>query len=162
MLLGLVACVPPAGEQPDAIPGGAAGEDAVRGVLRVAGSQPVNVQVMLDNLDGSGLIVDGPMRDELRQLSGAEVVVYGRIEGEGQGPGGRRIAAADYEIVAINGEPVVMGTVQNAMNDWTVLRTRSGELVYLSSAPDGLQAGQKVWVQGPRSVVVQSYGVVRR
>ena len=52
------------------------------------------------------------------------------------------------EIVAIEG-----GRVR--------LRTRTGEEVYLSGAPEGFRVGQKVWVQGPTSIAVQSFGTIR-
>lgn len=160
----LAACGRPGVEPPETTPAAAGAvidSGAVRGVVRVVGSAPVDVHVVVQADDGSAVRVVGPLRDEIRKLAGAVVRLQGHPEGSGVPVAARQIRATDYEIISINGEPVIQGVVEGKMGGWTVLRTRSGERVYLASAPESMRAGQTVWVQGPRSVVVQSYGVIK-
>jgi hypothetical protein len=131
------------------------------GVVRVVGSEPVDVHVLVEPESGDGVRVVGPLRDEIRRLAGAHVTIEGRIDESPSHVASRQIEASSYEILSVNGEPVVVGVVQGKTGGWTVLKTRDGELVYLASAPDSIRTGQTVWVQGPRSLVVQSYGILR-
>lgn len=129
--------------------------------MRVVGSAPVDVHVVVQPEDGDAVRVVGALRDEIRRLAGAWVVVHGRGERSAAPVAARQIEASDYEIVSINGEPVLHGTVQGKTGGWTVLRTREGETVYLSAAPESIRTGQTIWVQGQRSLVVQAYGVLK-
>lgn len=140
-----------------------AGQKAAQaeGVVRVVGSAPVDVHVLIEPEEGEGVRVVGPLSDEIRRLAGAHVTIEGRMDESPSHVASRQIEASSYEIVSVNGEPVVVGVVQGKTGGWTVLKTREGELVYLASAPDSIRTGQTVWVQGPRSLVVQSYGVLR-
>jgi hypothetical protein len=142
--------------QPPAPPAGAAraeAGDSVVGTLRVVGSAPVNVRLVIQS-DAGTSTVGGPLREELRRLAGAEVTLLGRRDGAD-------FVASDYRVRSIDGRPVTLGTVEALEGEYLRLRTRDGELVYLVGAPTQLQPGQKVWVQGPRGVVVQSFGTVR-
>lgn len=129
------------------------GADSLIGTLRVVGSAPMNTRLVIQSAAGS-TSVGGPSLDELRRLAGAEVVLRGRIEGQ-------EFIAADYAIRSIDGRAVTMGRVEAISGGYVQLRTAEGELVYLVSAPGDLRVGQKIWVQGPRGVLVQSHGVVR-
>jgi hypothetical protein len=160
-LLLLVACTPP-GEPPDSIPAPdtAAGEP-VRGTVRVVGSAPVNVQVVLQPPSGRALRLVGPLAGELERLAGVEVAVRGRVEPSPDPMVDRQLRVAGYEIVSVAGRPVVMGEIIAIQEGWVRLRTEAGEEVFLSGAPSQFRVGQKVWVQGPRSIAVQSYGMIR-
>lgn len=127
----------------------------VVGTVRVVGSAPVDIRTVLQTEDGRSLELTGPLRQELRSLSGAVVAVHGTVEGG-------TLEASDYEIRSVNGEPVVMGVVESVSERWTQLRTPAGELVYLGSAPQEFRIGDKVWVQGPSAVIVQTYGRIGR
>lgn len=164
LALTATACGRPGVEPPDTVPGAAgAAADAgpFEGVVRVVGSAPVDVHVVIHREDGTDVRVVGPRRDEIRRLAGAVVRVEGTLEGSGAPVAARQVRASDYEIVSVNGEPVIQGVVEGKSGGFTVLRTRSGERVYLASAPESIRTGQTVWVQGPRGVVVQSFGVIR-
>lgn len=167
LLVGILAsgCRTQAGDPAESRPGGtgtAGGPmDRVEGVVRVVGSAPVDVHVVIETPDGSLVRVTGPLREEISRLSGALVRLVGREDPSEVPVTRRQVRAAEYEIVSINGEPVLEGTVEGKSAGWTILRTREGEQVYLASAPDEIKTGQRVWVQGPRSVIVQSYGVMR-
>jgi hypothetical protein len=118
-----------------------------------AAGDSVNVRLVIQSASGSAG-VGGPLAEELRRLAGAEVTLVGRREG------GNFIASA-YRVRSIDGRPVTLGTVEAAEGEYLRLRTTDGELVYLVAAPGELRPGQKVWVQGPRGVIVQSFGTVR-
>lgn len=161
----LAACAPPAEVPPDSTPAPARETTAAErlvGTVRVVGSAPINVQVVLQPENGRSVRLTGPLQAELRELSGAEVAVTGAVGPAPDPMVDRQIEVGDYEVLAVNGEPVVMGVVERRTSSWTILRTPAGEMVYLASAPEEMQVGQKVWVQGPRARIVQSYGVVRR
>lgn len=160
LLLAALGCSAQPGEQPGATPAPGGGE-RVEGVVRVVGSAPVGVRVVLTPDGGKQIQLAGPLRDELRALSGARVAVSGASAPAPDPMVDRQITVADYEILSVDGQPVTAGTVEGRTGEWTVLRTEAGELVYLGGATDELRAGQKVWVQGPRSLIVQSYGVLR-
>lgn len=162
--LALAACGAPPAEAPDSAPGGdrapTAG-DGIQGVVRVVGSQPVDVHVVIEMEEGGTARVVGELRDEIRRLAGAVVRVEGPLAPSEMPVARQQVRATDYRIVSVNGEPVIQGLVEGKTGGWTILRTPEGERVYLASAPEGIRTGQRVWVQGPRSVIVQSYGVIR-
>ncbi len=135
--------------------GGAAGEERLSGVLAVVGSAPVDTHLSLRTDDGRNVFVTGPMEAELRRLSGARVEVRGR-------PGGERGAfrAEGYEIRSVDGRPVETGTVERAPSGGLQLRTTRGETILLTGGVTTLRPGQKVWVQGPRSLQVQVHAVI--
>jgi hypothetical protein len=159
----LSSCAPQATERPDTVPAApaqAAG-DRVVGTVRVVGSAPMNVEVVVQPASGAAVQVAGPLREEIERLSGAEVALTGRLEAAPGTMSGRRLRVTGYDILSVNGEPVVTGVVEGTSGGWVQLRTAQGELLYLSGAPREFRAGQKVWVQGPRSMIVQSYGTIR-
>jgi hypothetical protein len=156
----LTACAPPV-EHPDSIPSPNSSEQSVRGTVRIVGSAPMNVQVVLQPPSGRALRLTGPLVGELERLSGAEVAVRGRVRPAPDPMVDRQIEAAGYDIVAVNGRPVVSGEIVAREGGFVRMRTPQGDEVLLSGAPEQFRVRQKVWVQGPASVVVQSYGVVR-
>lgn len=152
LALVLMAACAPAGTASSPSPSAQSG-DSIGGTLRVVGSAPMNVRLVLEG-PGGNTGVAGPLADELRRLAGAEVMLTGRREGS-------TITATDYRIVSVNGQPATLGTVESVTGSYVQLRTAEGELVYLAGTSGQFQVGQKVWVQGPRAVVVQTFGTVR-
>jgi hypothetical protein len=73
----------------------------------------------------------------------------------------REVNATAYDIVGVNGRPVVMGEIVEVTEAWARLRTSSGEEVLLTAPPTGLRVGQKIWAQGTPTLAVQTYGVIR-
>lgn len=148
------ACTRPAAPPQGSAPQGAAAADRVTGTVAVVGSAPVDVQVVVQQEGGGSVHVEGPLRDEVRRLSGARVEVWGRRSGA-------ELTATDYDVLSVDGRPVEMGVVEAAPGGGLQLRKRSGEVVRLAGATGQFRAGQKVWVQGPATVQVQTFGVVR-
>lgn len=153
----LTACSTAQPETVDTIPHGG---DRYTGVVRIVGSAPVNVHVVLQPQEGRALQLAGPLASELEQLSGAVVSVRGSVSPSPDPMMDRRIEVESYDIVSVDGQPVISGVVEGRMNDWTLLRTDAGELIYLTGPAETFRAGQKVWVQGPSARIVQSYGVI--
>ena len=142
----LAGCTPPAaarGGEPERLTGRLAG----------VGSAPMNVRLALQTPDGRSVYVTGPLAGELRALAGAEVEVDGRTEGGA-------FQVSGYRIRSVDGRPVLEGTVEAAPGGGLQLRLRDGSAVRLEAGSDRLRAGQKVWVQGPTQVQVQTYGVI--
>ncbi len=151
----LAACSP--SPQPMQTPAPLAGdgeETSVTGTVRVVGSAPVNVQTVLQEGDAPSVRVTGPLTGEIERLSGARVTVWGRIAGGA-------VEAERYEVVSVDGRPVVTGVVERAPGGGLQLRTDRGEVLRLDGADAHLRVGQKVWVQGPATVQLQSFGVIR-
>lgn len=149
----LCACAAPATERPDSVPPPVARADSLVGVVRVVGSAPVNVRVVLAGEAGSTPLA-GPLLPELRQLSGVSVSVRGRREGAS-------LVAEDYQVLSVDGSPAVQGTVEGRSGSYVLVRTPDGRLLHLVAAPEAFQPGQRIWVQGPEALVVQSYGIIR-
>ncbi len=146
----LMACTPPAS---NSSPQRAGGPPSVAGTVRVVGSAPMNVQVVVEDSVGRSTTVAGPLVAEIQRLSGAQVELRGRMD---RGV----LTATSYEIRAVNGAPVEMGVVQRATDGSLLLRKADGRTVSLMGATSQFRVGQKVWVQGPAAVRVQSYGVI--
>lgn len=153
----VVACAPRNDEVPAPGSGGGAAvqEDSrVVGQVSVVGSAPMNVRVVV-RPDGGGppVAVTGPLAEEVRRLGGARVEVRGRRSGA-------EIEASDYDVVSVDGRPVVQGVVERAPDGTLQLRRRDGATVRLQGGTDPLRPGQKVWIQGPTTISVQTYGVI--
>lgn len=151
-LLALASCTPARPAPPAEAPSGR-GDTTVVGTVRVVGSAPVNVQVVVQDQAGHTTELTGPLVGEVRRLAGAVVAVTGRAEG-------RRLEISRYEIRSVDGQPVVMGVVEKIQDGYAYLRTPDGKLVYLAGGIQQLRVGQKVWAQGPSTLHVQSYGVI--
>ena len=150
LLAALAACTPPAAAR------GGGEPERLAGRVAVVGSAPASVRVTLRTADGRTVYVDGPAAVELRALAGTEVEVAGRTEGG-------VLRATGYRLVAVDGRPALVGTVEAAPEGGLRLRLEDGSAVRLGGGSDRLRAGQKVWVQGPTQVQVQqvqAFGVI--
>lgn len=122
------------------------------GEIAVVGSTPTE-RLVLRTPEGRQVALDGEHASELRRLAGARVAVTGRGVVE-------RMHVDSYEILAVDGQPVISGTIEEA-DGTLVLRSPAGQLFTLQGAPDGVRAGQTVWLQGSASLRVQRYGIIR-
>lgn len=149
----MMACTPPSSTGSAAPSQGADGQRQVVGTVRVVGSAPVNIQVVVQDTTGRATQIEGPLVGEIRRLSGAQVEVRGRMN---RGA----LIATGYDIRSVNGAPVQMGIVERAADGSLQLRKSNGEVISLLGATTQFRVGQKVWVQGLPTVRVQSYGVI--
>jgi hypothetical protein len=162
ILLALAAACAPQnganGPTPDAADG-TVQQPSVRGTVSVVGSAPVNVAVVVRDGENGDARIEGPLADEIGRLAGAEVEVTGERRSDPMY--GSALVASAYRVVSVGGAPVVLGVVERDPTGMLQLRTDDGTVVRLSGPTAGLRVGQKVWVQGPPSVEVRSFGVVR-
>jgi len=160
LLLLLLGCAPRP-EQVDSIDAAAhAGRERLEGTVRIVGSAPLNVQVVLQPEDGRAIRIVGPRAAEIGRLGGLHIVVTGRLERSTDPVTDRQLQVSEYEILSANGLPVVSGEIIWVSGGSAGLRTRDGEEVLLSSVPRDFQVGQRVWVQGPRTLSVQTFGTI--
>ncbi|HEX8430232.1 MAG TPA: hypothetical protein VF625_03050 [Longimicrobium sp.] len=145
-----VPAIPAGGE---GAPAGA-GDARVVGIVSVVGSAPMDVHVAVRPDAGQSVYVTGPLAAEVRNLAGARVDVRGK-----QGRGS--IEAADYDVVSVDGRPVIAGTLERGSDGALMLRRRDGSLLRLQAAPATFAPGMKVWVQGTTPGMVQTFGVMR-
>jgi hypothetical protein len=135
-------------------PAAAAAADSVRGTVVVTGVGP-SPYATISTGDGP-IILAGALEVELRQLGGAEVDVFGELAG-GQR---RSLNVQRYEVLAIDGERPVVGTV---LADGR--RIAAGDTLTVVGHADALPAGAKVWIVGRRDgteLRLQSWGVIRK
>jgi hypothetical protein len=137
------------------------GNGSLEGTVRIVGSAPVNVQVVLQPDTGSGVRITGPLLAELERLSGVRVTVAGIVSRSPDPIVDRQIAVADYDILSVDGRPVVTGEIVGIEGERARLRMTDGSEVLLSGSPLTFRVGQKVWVQGVETLAVQAYGIVR-
>lgn len=157
----LVAGCSPRVQPADSISAAPGDPETVSGVIRVVGSAPVNVQVMLDTGEGRQVRLVGDLRSELERLAGINVTVSGRATPTPDPMADRQIDVASYEVGMVEGRSVVVGEIVQISAGEAQLRTADGGILYLRGIPNEFRVGQKVWVQGPATVVVQSFGVLR-
>lgn len=157
----MVSCAPRT-EAPDSVPAPEAPVTAgLTGTVRVVGSAPVNVQIVLQPAEGGSVRLTGPLSSELANLSGAQVTVFGDVRPAPDPLVDRVLEATDYRIESVDGEPVLSGEIVSVTGQRATLRLADGEEVVLDVPAGEFRQGQKVWVKGPRRVAVQSYGVIR-
>ena len=141
----------PKGDRPRATP------DTARGVVRVVGSLPVNVSVVLAPEGSSERIrLTGQGATVLRGLGGVEVVVRGA-----RGPSGE-IDVRSFTVRSVNGEPAVDGVIV-ADGSALAIATESGRR-RIGNPPDALRGlvGARVWITGPLDTGAITYGVIER
>ncbi len=149
MTLLLAACAPIANDG-----GGMPADDAALvGTPAVTGSSPVDQMVTLVDSSGGNIRLRGALADEIAQLVGADVAVWGEREADA-------VRVTRYRLLAVGGRPAIMGTVERTPDGSFMLRTREGRVVVLSGSASALRPGMTAWVQGPETVRVESYGIV--
>lgn len=142
---------PPAGGS-----AGSAASDTARGRVAVVGSVPVT-QVVLRPAAGRSITLTGPLADEIRAASGADVWVRGRRVGE------RTFEVARYAVRTVDGVPAVTGTLTTDGNRLLLVDDDGGRHV-VANPPQSLRdlAGSRVWISGDLSTGLAAYGVLRR
>jgi hypothetical protein len=155
----------PAAAEPDSVtepetdpvtqpPAAATATDSVRGTVVVTGVGP-SPYATLTSSEGP-IMLAGALETELRQLGGAQVDVFGELTGAQR----RSLTVQRYEVLAIDGERPVVGTV---LADGR--RIAAGDTLTVVGLADPLPAGAKIWIVGRRDgtqLSLQSWGVIRR
>jgi hypothetical protein len=130
--------------------------DTARGRASVVGSTPIT-QVVLRPASGPSITLTGPLTDEIRAASGADVWVRGRRLSE------RSFEVAAYAVRSVDGVPAVTGTLR-VEGGRLILVSDDGRSHTIANPPATLRdlAGGRVWVSGDLSTGITAYGILRR
>jgi len=137
------------------------GDSMVTGTVRETGAMPL-AQIVIQPAE-TPVAVHGDLRDEIGNLIGAEVRVWGPVVDNQPPPPPRAIDVRGYEVLSVGGSAPIVG---NLIEEGGRLFLVSGTRVELATIPDALRShiGAKVWIVGVRqgeTVSVQSFGVIR-
>ena len=134
----------------------AAGPDTARGVVAVVGSTPIT-QVVLRQPGARSIALTGPLADEIRSASGADVWVRGRRVND------RTFDVATYAVRSVDGVTAFTGMLV-ADGDRLAVVTDDGRRHTIARPPAPLRehVGARVWVSGDLSTTITAYGVLRR
>jgi hypothetical protein len=142
---------------PPSEPAPSTGQDTARGVVRVVGSAPVNVSVVLAPEGSTERIrLTGRGATALRALGGVDVVVRGTRTSSGE------LDVQSFTVRSVNGEPAVDGVLV-ADGSALAIETDSGRR-RIGSPPDALRGlvGARVWITGRLDSGAITYGVIER
>lgn len=147
---------------PETRAGGRVGEpgpDTLVGTVRLVGNAPFT-QAVVEPEEGDPAVVGGPYRGEVRKLAGAVVRLTGRYA-EGGYPG-RTLEATSYEIVSVDGERPLLGTLEADDSGFRLAFPDGGDRE-LTAVSEALAAhrGALVWVVLDDRGGVARYGVLR-
>ncbi len=122
----------------------------------MVGSVPIT-QVVLRPPAGRSITLTGPLADEIRSASGADVWVRGRRVDD------RTFEVSSYAVRTVDGVPAVTGTL-TADGNRLVLVDDVGRRHVVASPPASLRehVGGRVWISGDLSTGLAAYGVLRR
>lgn len=150
LLLAMGACTPNQVEE-----GGPMAADTARGVVEVAGAEPIT-HVRLRTPD-SLVPLAGDGADHLRRAAGLEVWVAGSRDEGG------RLRVETFAVRALDGAEAVDGTLE-LDGEAAIIVTRAGERVRFTPAPPGLRAleGRHVWVAAPPGSEPRAWGLLER
>lgn len=126
----------------------------------MVGSAPMNTQLTLATTAGSYRLT-GDLAVELTEMVGLEVEVWGEAGSTPDPLAAGSIDVSRYRILDIDGRPVYVGEITRLSSRGATLRTDDGEEIVLSSVPDDFRVGQRVWVQGPEGIAVQTFGILK-
>ncbi|HJU64245.1 MAG TPA: hypothetical protein VJ596_01150 [Gemmatimonadaceae bacterium] len=131
--------------------------DSARGVVRIVGSLPVNVSVVLTPEGSTSAIrLSGDGAATLRQLGGVEVVVRGTRTASGE------FDVASFTVRSVNGDPAVDGVL--VVDGGGLAIDTDGGRRRVSNPPDALRelVGARVWITGSLDRGPNMFGVIRR
>lgn len=141
---------------------GATAPDTLAGTVRQVGNTPfVRTVVQAEEEEEGAATVTGSLEEELSRLVGARVRIVGDYR-EGDGPW-REMEVADYEILSVDGEEPLVGTLRQDAERGYYLETEDDGEVALAGVSERLagQVGARVWVVVGEGGGVQRYGILR-
>lgn len=137
---------------------GEIGPDRIEGRVRVVGSRPF-ARTVIDEGEGGGTTITGPLGAEIGRLMGAQARVTGTYEDGGLTD--RSLVATSYEVVSVDGEKVLVGFLERD-DAGHYLRQGDGE-TRVGVVPATLEGrlGALVWVVLDENEGVARYGILR-
>lgn len=133
--------------------------DSITGLVQVTGSAPIT-HVVLQLEEGASRRLVGALEEELRQLAGAVVAVWGERTDDFPG---NALRVDGYRVVSVDGRSVHVGVLVET--DEGIALESDGAL-HPISVPGALgrRVGAKVWIAAEERdgvLRVQSYGIIR-
>lgn len=146
---------PRSGEQSPALTAAAA--DSVRGIVSVAGAEPMAVvQVTPGRGAGRPVAVAGPLAGLLRSLGGVDLVMRGS-----RATDGTSFEATSFTVRGVDGVAAVDGVIVRD-GATVVLALTDGGRVAVPHLPPSLRSrvGARVYLAGPLDAAPAAYGVI--
>ena len=138
---------------------GEVGPDRAEGLVRRVGTQPFTRTIIEPTEEGEITTVTGPYGSEIGRLAGATVRVTGHLD-ERQAAG-RAVAASSYEIVSIDGDRPLVGTLRSDDTGFFLENQRGTRRIAAVSAALKKWQGALVWVVLDENEGVARYGILR-
>ncbi len=142
--------------------------DSVRGLLTLVGNEPGAVLLLSPtSRELAAVALVGSQVSLLRNVTGLEIVVYGRVTGRrdptAMPRGGAEFDVRSFVVRVADGAPATDGVVL-AAKDAFALRLADGRVVAAPWLPVALRrlVGARIWVTGGLDAVPQAYGIIRQ
>lgn len=133
--------------------GPAASEDSVRGIVSITGTS-FDRHVMIASAGNRRVEISGALARLIGQVSGAEVIVRGRMDG-------RNFDASSFVVRSVDGQPAIDGTLKTESGALYIVEA-SGTRTRIIAPPPPLQGqdGARVWVTGDLAKGVSAFGFI--
>ena len=134
----------------------AAGEDTLRGVIRVVGSAIDEQVVLKPNVGGPVVTLRGSQSDVLGRLSGTDVSVSGKRTGA------RSMNVDRFLVRSVDGVPAIDGTLVARDGGYAIVTTADHAEHPIVDPPAALRShvGARVWITGNPQATIASFGVI--
>jgi hypothetical protein len=134
----------------------AAGADTLRGIIRVVGSSADEQVVVRPNAGGVAVTLLGSQSPVLGRLSGVDVWLSGRREGE------RRMTVDHFLVRSVSGVPAIDGTLIARDGGFAIVTTADHAEHPIVNPPAALRShvGGRVWITGPLETGAVTFGVI--
>lgn len=144
----------------------------LQGVVALASASPLETTIVLTDAGGRVCtLTSPPLEYELRSLAGQGVRVTGKLLG--QTANGPEFQVESYEMLPVNGNQPIIGTLESRGGHLILVETGSGHRFHLEGTlAEALSnyVEYKVWVSGPiisipetqagGDMTIESYGVL--
>ena len=134
----------------------AAGADTLRGIIRVVGSSVDEQVVVRPNVGGAAVTLLGSQSSVLGRLSGVDVWLSGRREGE------RRMTVEQSLVQSVDGVPAMDGTLVARDGGLAIVTTADHAEHPIVNPPAALRShvGARVWITGSLESGAVTFGVI--
>jgi len=134
----------------------AANADTLRGVIRVIGSAADEQVVVRPNVGGAAVTLLGSQSAVLGRLSGVDVWLSGRREGE------RRMTVDRFLVHSVDGVPAMDGTLVARDGGFAIVTTADHAEHPIVNPPAALRShvGARVWITGSLESGAVTFGVI--
>ena len=134
----------------------AAGADTLRGIVRVVGSAADEQVIVRPDVGGSAVTLLGSQSAVLGRLSGVDVWLSGRREGE------RRMTVDRFLVHSVDGVPAMDGKLIARDGGMAIVTTADHAEHPIVNPPAALRShvGARVWITGTLETGAVTFGVI--